>query len=163
MVRPYSKGMSMVEIVIAAAIVILVVTAASQVWQLYFSVSRESSQKAHSAVLTEGAAEYFYFLRDQSWSRLIAPIPLDNPIYLSWNGYFFATSSSPATIDNQYSVQIIFSEIYRDTDFDIVPPVGNINAVLDPDSRYMSISIGSPDLKKIYSETPLLIHDTFQN
>lgn len=163
MVRSYSKGMSMVEIIIAAAIVILVVTAASQVWQLYFTVSRNSSQKAHSAVLTEGAAEYFYFLRDRSWSQLIAPIPLDSPIYLSWSGYSFATSSSPMTIDNQYSVQIVFSEIYRDTDFDIVPPVGNINAVLDPDSRYMKISVGSPDTKNTYSETTLLIHDTFQN
>lgn len=148
----------MVEIIVAAAIVVLVVTAASQIWILYFKLSRTSSEKTQSALLTEEAAEYFSALRNSSWDNLINPLPLNTPIFLTWNGTAYSTSTTAVSINEKYSASATFSALYRNTDNDI-----SSTGTLDPNSKHMKIRIMSSDASTVYAETDLLIHDLFQN
>ncbi len=154
-----NKGLSVVEIVVAAAIVLIVVTAASQVWQLYFKVTRTSSEKTQSALLTEEVAEYIGTLRNRSWNNLISPLPLNTPIYVRWNGSSYATSTTPIPFKDGYSVRVTFYELMRNTDQDIVLSGG----FADPKSRHMKIEVGSENATNIFTTTDLLIHDLFQN
>ncbi len=157
-----NTGFSIIEIVIAAAIIVTLVTAAAGAWQLYFKVSRTSNQNTQAALLTGEAAEALNLLRDSGWTANISPLSLGTTYYLYWNGDTYATSTTPILIDNSpYSISFVFSEIRRDTTSDNIVSSGG---AVDIHTRSVVISImssSSPPMTVMQSS--LLLHDVYKN
>ncbi|MEA2715475.1 MAG: hypothetical protein QOG91_503 [Candidatus Parcubacteria bacterium] len=149
----------MVEIVVAAAIIVSMVTAAAGAWQLYLRLSNTSGRRTQAVLLSEEAAEALNLLRDRSWAKNIAALSLDTPYYIYWNGTTYATSTTPVTVNNSYNVYVTFGALYRDINKDIAGA-----GTIDARSRYATVTVsvaGNPGAKDL--ETQMLIHDIFQN
>lgn len=154
-----SRGFTVLEIIVASAIIVSLVTTAAGVWHLYFKLSNGTARRTQAALLTEEAAEALNLLRDRSWSKNIAPLSLDTPYYIYWNGTTYATSTTPVTVNGNYNVYVKFGSLLRDVNKDI-----STTGSIDARSRYATVTVsvaGSPTKKDL--ETQFLIHDVFQN
>lgn len=155
-----SQGFSVVEIVVAAAIIVSLVTAASSAWQLFFKVSRTDTQSTQAGLLSEEAMEALNLYRDMSWSGMIAPLSLGTTYYIYWNGSSYSTSTSPITVNGSYVVGFALSSASRNANGDIVSSGGT----LDSHTRMAIVSVALSSA----TSTPILqssfvIHDVFQN
>ena len=158
---PQKGGLSVVEIVIAAAIIITVVTAAGGAWQLYLRLSNTSIRQSQAAILTEEAAEALRVLRDENWTRNIATLTNGTLYQLSWNGGRYSLDTSQVLLQNQYVRTIALSAVNRDaTTFDIVSSGGTT----DTNTKKVTISVfteGATSSPIMQSE--MLLHNVQNN
>jgi Tfp pilus assembly protein PilE len=155
----HSRGLSVVELVVAAAIIVSVVTMATSAWQLYFRVSRTNGQLTQATLLTEEASEAINFLRDLGWTTYVAPLSLDIPYYIYWNGTQYTISSTPITVNKIYNVTVTLSAVNRDVNSNITTSGGT----LDARTKAVKISIINATSSQTVLEVPLIIHDVFHN
>src|SRR5574343_101171 len=93
-----SMGLSMVEIVVAAAILITIVTAAGTAWQLYLKTAASSVRQSQAALIVEETSEVLRLFRDQSWTNLIAPLTTGVDYQLFSSGTLYSATTSQITI-----------------------------------------------------------------
>ena len=156
------KGFSVVEIIVASAIILLLVTAATGAWHLYFNLSNTSTQITQAALLTDEAAEALNFYRDKGWTSYISPLLLNTPYYIYWNGSAYATSTSPVLVNSNYYVQFQLSAINRDGSSDITTSGGT----LDSRSKNVLITVfgsATTTSSAILAQTSIILHDVFHN
>lgn len=167
MIRSHDKvvfgiktGFSIVELVVAGAIIVTIGTGAIAVWQQYLRVTQSSAEITQSALLTEEAAEAVEIMRDTSWSRQIAPLPLNTTYYLHWNGSSYATSTTPAVVNTLYAVSFSMSSVYRDANATITSSGGS----LDAHSRNVTVYVTTlANPAQIIAQSTFVIHDLYQN
>lgn len=116
-----NRGVSFVEIIVAAAIILVLVGTVISVYNLYLSRVDETTATIKASYLLEEGVEATKTLRDDGWSNNIATLDHDTEYYLT-----FATSSSswntttdPQWIDDSYKRWITLEEVYRDSEDDI--------------------------------------------
>jgi prepilin-type N-terminal cleavage/methylation domain-containing protein len=150
------KGFSMVEILIAAAILVSVVVVVSASLQVFVRLSSQTAQTIHATLLLEEAAEALQLLRDSNWDTNIAPRTLDTPYYLSWNGSAYAISDTPVIIGGDYRREVVFSQVRRDAQ-------GVLDAGGDPDneSRKVTITIYRNSDDVILTSAEALVHNLY--
>ncbi|MEK7609958.1 MAG: type II secretion system protein [Patescibacteria group bacterium] len=154
-----SQGFSVVEIVVAAAIIVTLVTAAAGAWQLYLRVSNTGTQQSQAAIMMEEAVEALRLLRDQSWTSNIAPLTLETTYQLYWDGSQYQTTTTQILLQNQFVRSLIFSAVNRDSNDNVASSGTN-----DPDTRKVTISVfnvGATSTPIIQSE--MLIHNVYAN
>jgi Tfp pilus assembly protein PilE len=155
----YKKGFSVVEIIIASAIVTLVGVAITSSLLAYINISMKNSRNVQTALLFEETAEALQFMRDQSWSTNIAPLAKVTPYYLIWNGESFVSTSTAVLHHNLYSRTFTLHEVKRDGS-DAISDSGSI----DPDTLRATISVSWLDGDNTESRTTdTLIHNTYEN
>lgn len=157
-----ARGFSIIEVVIASAILGIVLFSLASVFLLASRLSREASNKIRANFLAEEGLEVMRFLRDQSWDQNIAPLLVGTSYYLT-----FATTTSawdvlttnPGLADGLFTRAIKVEEVRRDSNDDIVSSGGTV----DPDSLKIisSISWGPEPVNTITVETYL--SDIFNN
>lgn len=155
-----SSGFSIIEIVVACAIIVSLVTAAASAWQIYLRISDSSADRTQAALLTEEAGEALNLFRDTSWSGNISPLPLNTTYYLYWNGTRYATSTTPVTVQSYYTVGLSLAAVSRDGSSNIVSSGGSN----DTGTRQATVTItrlGTPNQTLLTSN--LYIHNVFQN
>lgn len=156
----YQLGFSVIEIVIAASIIVLVVTSAAASWQLNLRVSQNSLLQSQAALLTEEAGEILHLFRDENWTANIAPLTLNTPYQISWvtNKYKLATTQN--IIQTKFVRTLTFSAINRDSNDNIT----NTGGTLDAKTKKVSISVflvGATSTPIMQSE--MLIHNVYKN
>lgn len=97
-----SRGMTLVEVVIAAAIISASVLALLLVHSLYIKTALANTSQVKAIFLAEEGVEDIRFLRDSSWSANIANL-----------------SATTTTIDS-FTRTVTLSDAYRDSNSDIV-------------------------------------------
>ncbi len=96
-----SKGMTLVEVVIAASIILGAVLALLAVHSLYIKTALANADRIKSVLLAEEGLEDIRFLRDSSWSVNIANL------------------SATSTVIDNFIRTITLSPVYRDANSDI--------------------------------------------
>ncbi len=165
----HERGFSIVEIVIAGAIIVTIVTGAAASWQAYLKISRSSGQNAEAALMTEEAAEAIHLLRDQSWSTNIAPLLVDQPstvppYQLSWTGTAYQLGTAQVSLQTNYVRTLTFSSISRDNTTKNIVTNGTAGSAVDPDTRKVTVTVflaGSTSTPLMQSD--MLIHNTYAN
>jgi Tfp pilus assembly protein PilV len=161
MTKNTKKGFSLVETIVAAAIIISVVTAGAGAFQLYLRISRESNERTQAALLTEEAAEALRFYRDMSWDEKIDTLNIGTTYYLYWSDVSYSVSLSPITVNNAFTVSFVMNTVQRD---DLSKDIVSSGGTVDPDTRSVTITIsstGSPPKELLVSN--MLLHNIFQN
>ena len=156
----FTRGLSVVEIIVSAAIILTAVTGLAGAWQLYLKVSNLSTEYDIAALLTEEGGEALTVMRDTSWSSNIAPLSLNTPYYLYWNGTTYQATTTQQINQNSYVRTITFSSIYRDTNDNITSSGGT----LDANTRDVMITVypvGNASTTLAQSE--MLIHNVYTN
>ena len=155
----FSRGISIIEIVVAAAIIATAVVGISGAWQLYIKVSNISAEYAQAANLTEEAGEALDIMRDMSWNSNISPLSLGTTYYLYWNGQSYTATTTPQIINSTYLRTIVLSSINRDANYNIAS-----SGTLDPNTKLATITVTiSGNASTTLAQLQTLIHNVFNN
>ncbi|MEY4440793.1 MAG: hypothetical protein RLY49_419 [Candidatus Parcubacteria bacterium] len=160
MKNSFIKGISIVEIVIAAGIIAVSVTGIVGAIQIYLKIVHQNAREAQAVLVLDETAEALQYLRDEGYSTNIESNPLNTEFSIFWNGSGYELGTSTITLSYEMTRTIQFEEVRRDGNDEIVSSGG----VVDPDTRKAVITIEWPyqgQTKTISSE--MLIHNTYEN
>lgn len=108
------RGVSLVEVVIGTAVLLLIFTGLIASYTLFVSSGFTTLRAIQAAYLLEEGIEAAGTLRDYGWTANIAPLSAGTPYYFSWQGNRWITTSASSTIDNTFTRSVVFDPVYRD-------------------------------------------------
>ena len=139
--KKQSKGVSLIEVLIASAIIMSSVVAIMGVYSGLTSLSIRNTMKVQAGMLLDEGAEALRFMRDVSWNTNISPLVNGTTYYLYWNHtvseYGWRATTTPDSIDDQFVRSFVLSSVNRDGSFNIV----NTGGVLDSGTRKATITV----------------------
>ncbi len=155
----YKRGISVIEIVVSAAIIATAVTGIAGAWQLYLKVSNLSNRYAQATMLVEEASEALSVMRDTNWTSTINSLAVNTTYYLYWNGASYTGTTTQQISQNNYIRTIVFQPIVRDANFNIAT-----SGTTDLKTRKVIITVypfGSASTTLAQAE--LLLHNVYNN
>lgn len=131
------KGISLVELLVGAAILTMFIVALVVVFQNFLVQSFNSVEKVQASYLAEEGIEVFKALRDDGWEENIADLEEGTVYYLNFSdGAWQLVSSQPALIEGSFDRALIIEEVYRDGSDDI-----SDSGTVDPNTKKVSVSV----------------------
>jgi prepilin-type N-terminal cleavage/methylation domain-containing protein len=131
------KGMSIIEVVIASAIISLSMIAISNVYSQFLKLSLENTVKIQATFLLDEGVESVKIIRNYSWKSIASSTP-NTEYYLDWVDNRWQATTTPSIIDNKFIRKFTVENIYRDpTTLNIVYAGG----VLNNDSKMINMSV----------------------
>jgi Tfp pilus assembly protein PilV len=160
MKNSFIKGISIVEIVIAAGIISISITGIFGAIQIYLKVVQQNAHKAQAVLLLDETAEALQYLRDEGYHSYIEGNNFNTEYSIFWNGSRYELGTSTITLPYQMNRNVRFEEVKRDSNDQITSGTGTV----DPDTRRAVITIVWPykgETKSLSSE--VLIHNIYEN
>ncbi|MDD5165300.1 MAG: hypothetical protein PHG25_02060 [Candidatus Pacebacteria bacterium] len=155
----YIRGISVVEIVVSAAIIATAVTGIAGAWQLYLKVSNLSNQYAQANMLIEEASEALSVMRDTNWTSTINPLTVNTTYYLYWNGSAYSGTTTQQISQGKYVRTIVFQSVVRDVNFDIAS-----SGTVDLKTRKVIITVYPfGNASTTLAQAQLLLHNVYNN
>jgi len=153
----YIRGMSILEVVIGAAIIMILTTAVGGAWQSYMALTRVSNERNQASLLMEEASDVLRFLRDTSWTTNISTLTTNTPYYIVKNNGYSLTSTATTTANLTRTV--VFSSVSRNIQDDI-----SSSGTIDPKTRKITISIyNNKSPQELLIQSEMLLHDIYSN
>lgn len=122
-----SKGISMVEVIVASSIISLSMIYITNVYGNLLALSIANTDKIQSVFLLDEGVEVIKIMRNYSWSS-IASSTVDTDYYLIWQDSIWQSTTTPVLIDDKFIRKFTVSNVYRDPDtLNIVESGGVIN------------------------------------
>lgn len=129
-------GLGVVEVVIAAAIAVMVLLGVFAAGRLGVLARRTASLERRAALVAEEGLEAARFVRDESWAGFDA-LPVDTTLYVVFNagaGTVDLSTTDPGPVDGLFTREVTLDEVFRDGSGNIVPE-GTPGATVDDDAR----------------------------
>lgn len=127
--------MSLVEVIVGAAITTLILSGLIAAYQLYFKTTLANLRHVQAAFLTEENAEALRFLRDGSWSNLSA-LTADTTYYLVFQNGNWQITTNNIFVDEIFERKFVLNNVNRDANDDIASL-----GTLDPNTKRVTVSI----------------------
>jgi Tfp pilus assembly protein PilV len=157
--RRRSHGITILEIVVSAAIIATAVTGIAGAWQLYLKVSNYGTQYIAASLLTEETGEALTLMRDASWTNYIGNLSLNTPYYLYWNGSSYSATTTQQVSFSSYLRTFTLSAVKRDANDNV-----SSSGTTDTDTKDVIISVVlSANASTTVSQSEMLIHNVYQN
>ena len=155
----FFKGMSVLEIIIGAAIILTLTTAVGGTWQSFIVITRISNEKTQAGIIVEETADAIQFMRDMGWALNISTKTVGTPYYLTWATSTYTLSTTPNVTQGSYIRSVTFSNVSRDASDNISNSGTN-----DTKTRKVSISVATNQTTpEVSVQTEMLIHDVYNN
>jgi prepilin-type N-terminal cleavage/methylation domain-containing protein len=135
--RPQS-GFTLIEVVIASAIIVTGVLALSEAYTRYVKFALTQEKNTQAAYLAEEGLEVITHIRDQQWSS-IRTLSTSSPRYLAWNSTSWQTTTTPQYIDGIFLRSLTVADVYRDGS-DRIASSGSF----DPNTKFITVSVSYP-------------------
>lgn len=129
---PFSKGFSLVELVIALAIFTIAISSVAFFAAESFRASANSRVKIKVAGYTQEVASAIVSMKDTSWGTILAASD-GNPKHLVFSDGRYSLAEGAIVIDG-ITYEIRITDVYRDTQGSVVESGGT----LDPHSRLVT-------------------------
>ena len=126
------KGFTVVEIVVSAAIILLVGTVFTSVLTKTTFLSSKALRIVQTNSLLEEGAEVVKIIRENDWNT-ISGYSLNTNYYMDFYPYnvnenVWMLSTTPNKVDNIFTRTVVFSSVNRDSNDDIVTSGGTLDA-----------------------------------
>ena len=128
--RNLNLGLTLVEVLIAASIILAFLLALFGVHSLYLKTAFSNGKVIKAAGLAEESLEVIRFLRDSSWDTNIASLAFNTDYSLIFDAGGWQVVTSNIWVDNLFERKVRLSAVYRDASGEIVSSGGT----LDPDT-----------------------------
>jgi hypothetical protein len=131
------KGISIIEVVIASAIISLSMIAISNVYGNFLQLSLENTEKVQAVFLLDEGVESLNIMRNYSWKSIASSTPSTN-YYLEWKDNKWQSTTTPNIIDNKFIRKFTVENVYRD------PSTLNIvysGGVLNNDTKMINMDV----------------------
>jgi Tfp pilus assembly protein PilV len=133
----YKKGISIVEVVIASAIISLSMISITNVYGNFLTLSLANTEKVQAVFLLDEGVEAIKTMRNYSWSS-VSSSTVDTTYYLTWQNSRWQSTTTPNTIDNKFIRTYTVSNVFRDAStLNIV----NNGGVLNNDSKVINLDV----------------------
>ncbi len=152
--------MSLVEILIGAAIILTSVVSLVAVFGGLTSLSLNSTPKVQAAMLVDEGVEALRLMRDIGWSS-ISSLSDGTTYYFLWQNNTWAATTTKQVVDSFFVRSFVLSAVNRDsTSFDIVTSGGTA----DTGTRKAAISIAWPGQSGTTTKTvEMYIYNSYSN
>jgi len=156
-----SRGVSMIEVVIGTAILLLAMTGLLTAYNVFVRAGTKTMQTVQASYLLEEGVEAVSTIRDKGWAANIASLSLATNYYLYWSSGRWNLTTTPSLIDNFYTRYIVFSSVYRDAndevansdDYNSSDDYIGFGDTLDPGTIRVRVYVKWQDSKTIKSRT----------
>jgi len=119
-------GMSLVEVVVAAALCVSTVLGIVGAFVFAVREAHENTSRVQAAYLLEEGIEAVRVTRDIGWATHIASKSAGTQYYLAFDGSTWEATSTATTTGN-FTRTVVFDTVYRDAG-DNIAPSGSIDA-----------------------------------
>jgi hypothetical protein len=150
--------MSVLEVIVAASIILILTAAIAQTWRSYLLLTRTNTERIQIALLLEEGSEIVGFLRDTSWTTYIAPLSLNTPYYLAWTGSAYQATTTSSVINSRFTRTATLSSVIRDANDNIAA-----SGVADTKTKKVTLRVTSVADPSISGVQEILIHDIYTN
>lgn len=134
------RGISLVEVVVAMAIIGVMVAAIAYAVTATVGASDQALTDLQAWYLAEEGHEILRYLRDEDWSNVeVATIPDGAERYLDITTTTLAITATPSLTEGKYTRELEFASAKRDADFDVAA-----TGTTDPDTRLVTVQINWP-------------------
>ena len=133
----FSTGLTLVEVLVATSIVLIFIVVLFGVYNTYLRIVSSNTQSVKATYLAEEGLEVIRFLRDSSWDDNILPLSSETDYKLIFESGTWQFSATSIYIDAIFDRSVIFHDVYRDTNGDIVSSGGN----LDENTKLVTINV----------------------
>lgn len=132
-----NKGFSLVEVVIASAIISIITFSIVSAAQKGLVLSLRALHQTQASYLLEEGAEAVKNVRDTSWSSISA-LTVGTTYYLSFNttSNIWSLSTTANKVDNFFTRTVLVSSVYRDANDDIAT-----SGVIDTYTKKVDINV----------------------
>lgn len=130
-----NSGISLVEVIVGAAITTLILSGLIAAYQLYFKTALANLRHVQAAFLAEEGAEALRFLRDGSWSNLSA-LTVGATYYIVFQSGNWQITTNNIFVDGIFERKFILNNVYRDGTDDIAP-----TGTLDPNTKKVAVVV----------------------
>lgn len=135
-----NKGSLLIEVLIATAIISTSVLASLGVLGTMARLQYRNTARIQASFLIDEGIEAVKTQRNSSWNTYIKNLSLGTKYYLYWNNHSWNINASTTLIDGQFSRYFKLSNVYRDSNFNIVTSTTSGSSV-DPDMRDMLMTV----------------------
>ncbi len=129
------KGVGLIEVIIAAAILTLIIVGIASVYRIMLRSSGEVLRGTEAQFLLEEGFEAVKVMRDTAWARVGSTTP-GTSYTLVWSSNTWNTTTTPALIDGIFDRRVVFSRVYRDAEDDIAQ-----SGTLDAETYGVTVSV----------------------
>lgn len=137
--RLTNKGISLVEVVVGTAIILLALTGIIAAYNVFVRVGSFTLNTIQASYLLEEGVEAVTVMRDYGWASNIANLSAGTKYYLSWNGSRWV-STLTATTTGIYTRYFTLQTVNRDGSENIASSGGT----LDPGTRKLTVNVSWP-------------------
>ncbi len=135
--KSYKKGISIVEVVIASAIISVSMISITNVYGNFLTLSLANTEKVQAVLLLDEGVEAIKTIRSHSWSS-IASSTINTVYYLTWQDLRWQSTTTPVVVDGKFVRTFTVSDVYRDAStLNIV----NNGGVLNNDSKIINLDV----------------------
>ncbi len=138
----YTKGVSLIEVLISISIVSILLVAIGQSINTYAGARATLLNNTKATYLAEEGVEIIRAVRDNSWNTINA-LPANTLRYLSVSTTTFSVVTTPEVIDSSFRRAFIVRPVYRNSADDIVASTTS-GATVDGGSRQIDMYVGGP-------------------
>lgn len=135
MKQKLNKGLSVIEVVIGAAIILVTVSATSLAFQAIIRSASLANHVTASAFLLEEGLEVAKLLRVADWNN-IAGLNSGTAYTLVLTDGVWSTEAESEFIDGFFERTMIVNSVYRDSNQDIAP-----SGTLDPNTKEITVRV----------------------
>jgi prepilin-type N-terminal cleavage/methylation domain-containing protein len=135
------KGFSLIEIVVASAVLLLSFVSVITAFQLGARRGTGTLQEIQAASLAEEGGEALASIRDVGWGA-ISSLAVGEPYGLYFDGTRWRATTTAEVIDGVFRRTFTLAEVYRRTsDQDIVASTSLEAKVLDPNTKHLTVRV----------------------
>ena len=134
------KGMSLIEVIVASAIISLSMISTSMVYGNMVALSTENTAKVQAIFLLDEGVEAVKSMRGDSWSNIASTTP-GTMYYFLWSNNKWNATTTQSVIDGIFTRTFSVSPVYRDVDLNISTTPGTD----DPGTKQVDITVSWKD------------------
>lgn len=159
-----NKGMGLIEIIIASSIVMASLVSIIGVYNSMVALSLRNTDTVQATLLAEEGVEIARILRDKGWANIASST--EGSIYsFYWNNASSTWVSTTTIISSDFfERRVVYSPVYRNSSFDIVPTSFDPGVSVDTNSKKVTVTVTWPVAQGTSSKSiEAYIFNTFNN
>lgn len=155
----FKRGISVVEIIVSAAIIAVSVTGIVAAIQVYLKVVYQNTRETQAVLILDETAEALQYMRDESFSDFYGDVTFGDSYTVFWNGTGYELSTSTISLPYNMTRTVVFDQITRAGDDQI-----STSGTTDPRTLKATLSIEWPykEANEVIT-AEILIHDLYEN
>ena len=130
------KGIGLVEVLIATAIILITLSGLIAAYNFYLKNALLNLKTLQASLLAEEGIEALRSLRDTGFATQIVPLGTGTTHYFGWTGSTFTATTSNILIDGFYERKFVLDPVYRDSADKIAG-----GGTLDPNTKKVTVSV----------------------